>query len=62
MRDKLHQQILCVELRWPVDGRTSRDMPTPVTVDIHTAGGKARLVRTRPRTFYGDLARRRAST
>ena len=45
-----------------VDGRTSRDMPTPVTVDIHTAAGKARLVRTRPRTFYGDLARRGVST
>jgi NAD+ kinase len=41
-----------------VDGRTTRDMPTPATVDVHTAGGKARLVRTRPRTFYGDLARR----
>jgi NAD+ kinase len=44
-----------------VDGRTSRNMPTPATADIHTADGKARLVRTRPRTFYGDLARRRAS-
>jgi NAD+ kinase len=41
-----------------VDGRTTRNMPTPATVDVHTAGGKARLVRTRPRTFYGDLARR----
>jgi NAD kinase len=41
-----------------VDGRASRDMPTPATVDIHTAAGKARLVRTRPRTFYADLARR----
>jgi NAD+ kinase len=41
-----------------VDGRTTRDMQTPATVDIRTAPGKARLVRTRPRTFYGDLARR----
>jgi NAD+ kinase len=41
-----------------VDGRTTRDMRTPATVDIGTAPGKARLVRTRPRTFYGDLARR----
>jgi NAD+ kinase len=41
-----------------VDGRTMQDMPTPATVDIRTAPGKARLVRTRPRTFYGDLARR----
>jgi NAD+ kinase len=41
-----------------VDGRTMPDMPTPATIDIRTAAGKARLVRTRPRTFYGDLARR----
>jgi NAD+ kinase len=41
-----------------VDGRTMRDMPAPPAVDIRTAPGKARLVRTRPRTFYGDLARR----
>ena len=40
-----------------VDGRTMPDMPTPATVDVGTAPGKARLVRTRPRTFYGDLAR-----
>jgi hypothetical protein len=33
-------------------------MPTPATVDVRTAAGKARLVRTRPRTFYGDLAGR----
>ena len=41
-----------------VDGRTTHDMTPPVTVEIRTARGKARLVRTRPRTFYGDLARR----
>jgi NAD+ kinase len=41
-----------------VDGRTMPDMPTPATVDVRTAAGKARLVRTRPRTFYGDLGRR----
>jgi NAD+ kinase len=41
-----------------VDGRTMPDMPTPATIDVRTAAGKARLVRTRPRTFYGDLARR----
>ena len=41
-----------------VDGRTRHDMPTPATVDVRTAAGKAPLVRTRPRTFYGDLARR----
>lgn len=41
-----------------VDGRTMGEMRTPATVDIRTMAGKARLVRTRPRTFYGDLARR----
>jgi len=41
-----------------VDGRTSRDMKTPAAVEVRTAPGKANLVRTRPRTFYGDLARR----
>jgi NAD+ kinase len=41
-----------------VDGRTMPDMPTPAAIDVRTAPGKARLVRTRPRTFYGDLARR----
>jgi NAD+ kinase len=41
-----------------VDGRTMPDMLTPATIDVRTAAGKARLVRTRPRTFYGDLARR----
>ena len=41
-----------------VDGRTMPDMPTPATLDVRTAAGKSRLVRTRPRTFYGDLARR----
>ena len=41
-----------------VDGRAVHDIRTPATVEIRTAPGKARLVRTRPRTFYGDLARR----
>jgi NAD+ kinase len=40
-----------------VDGRTVHDMPPPAIVEVRTAAGKARLVRTRPRTFYGDLAR-----
>jgi NAD+ kinase len=41
-----------------VDGRATQDMLPPATVEVRTAAGKARLVRTRPRTFYGDLARR----
>ena len=41
-----------------IDGRSTHEMAPPVAVEIRTARGKARLVRTRPRTFYGDLARR----
>jgi NAD+ kinase len=41
-----------------IDGRVTHEIRTPATVSIRTAAGKARLVRTRPRTFYGDLARR----
>jgi len=41
-----------------VDGRTMQEMPAPAAVEVRAATGKARLVRTRPRTFYGDLARR----
>jgi NAD+ kinase len=41
-----------------VDGRTSHDMPAAAHVEIRAAPRKARLVRTRPRTFYKDLAQR----
>ena len=41
-----------------LDGRTSLDMPASAAVEIHAAPRKARLVRTRPRTFYRDLAAR----
>jgi NAD+ kinase len=41
-----------------LDGRTSLDMPASAAVEIQAAPRKARLVRTRPRTFYGDLAAR----
>jgi NAD+ kinase len=41
-----------------VDGRTILDMCAATSVDIHAAPRKARLVRTRPRTFYEDLAAR----
>jgi NAD+ kinase len=41
-----------------VDGRTTHEMPAAARIDIKAAPRKARLVRTRPRTFYGDLARR----
>ena len=39
-----------------IDGRTVDDMPTSAALEVSTAPGKARLVRTRPRTFYHDLA------
>jgi NAD+ kinase len=39
-----------------IDGRTIADMPTAAALEVHAAPRKARLLRTRPRTFYGDLA------
>jgi NAD+ kinase len=41
-----------------IDGRTVDRMPTSTGFEVHAAPGKARLLRTRPRTFYGDLAKR----
>jgi NAD+ kinase len=41
-----------------IDGRETAALPTTATLDIHAAPRKARLVRTRPRTFYSDLANR----
>jgi NAD+ kinase len=41
-----------------IDGRTADRMPTATAFEVHAAPGKARLIRTRPRTFYGDLAKR----
>jgi NAD+ kinase len=41
-----------------IDGRTTLDMPAAAGVEIRAAPRKARLVRTRPRTFYEDLAGR----
>jgi NAD+ kinase len=45
---------LTVEL----DGRTTDDMPASTALEVHAAPGKARLLRSRPRTFYADLAQR----
>jgi NAD+ kinase len=41
-----------------IDGRQTYAMPTPAALEIHAAARKTRLVRTRPRTFYSDLATR----
>jgi NAD+ kinase len=45
-------------LSMEIDGRTRHDLPTSGAFEVHAAPGKARLLRTRPRTFYGDLAKR----
>jgi NAD+ kinase len=41
-----------------IDGRTIHDVPMPGVLEVRAAPHKARLVRTRPRTFYSDLAGR----
>jgi NAD+ kinase len=41
-----------------IDGRETHAMPSPVALEVRAAARKARLVRTRPRTFYHDLATR----
>jgi NAD+ kinase len=41
-----------------IDGREILAMPTPAALEVRAAARKARLVRTRPRTFYRDLATR----
>jgi NAD+ kinase len=41
-----------------LDGRTTLDLPAAAGIEVCAAPRKARLVRTRPRTFYRDLAGR----
>jgi NAD+ kinase len=41
-----------------IDGREILALPTPGILEVRAAARKARLVRTRPRTFYRDLATR----
>ena len=41
-----------------IDGRTIDGLPTATMLEVHAAPRKARLVRTRPRTFYRDLGGR----
>src|SRR3954453_21801843 len=45
-------------LRVEVDGRIVQDVPDGAGLEVRAAPRKARLVRTRLRTFYDDLARR----
>jgi NAD+ kinase len=39
-----------------IDGRTIEGLPTSAALAVHAAPRKARLVRSRRRTFYSDLA------
>jgi NAD+ kinase len=39
-----------------IDGRAVHELPTSAVLEVHAAPRKARFVRTRPRTFYSDLA------
>jgi NAD+ kinase len=39
-----------------VDGRMTLEVPASASLEVRAAPRKARLVRTRPRTFYADLA------
>jgi NAD+ kinase len=39
-----------------VDGRMTVEVPASASLEVRAAPHKARLVRTRPRTFYADLA------
>jgi NAD+ kinase len=39
-----------------VDGRMTVEVPASASLEVRAAPRKARLVRTRPRTFYADLA------
>jgi len=41
-----------------IDGRTVEDMPASGALEVCAAPRKARLMRTRPRSFYRDLATR----
>lgn len=43
-------------LRAEIDGRIVHDLPMPGALEVRAAPHRARLVRTRPRTFYSDLA------
>jgi NAD+ kinase len=40
-----------------IDGRSIHELPMPGVLEVQAAPHKARLIRTRPRTFYSDLAR-----
>src|SRR5918994_6115148 len=41
-----------------IDGRTTVEVPAFASLEVHAAPRDARLLRTRPRAFYADLAER----
>jgi NAD+ kinase len=55
---RIEMQQSSAPLNVEIDGRETLAMPTPGALEIRAAPRKARLVRTRPRTFYRDLATR----
>jgi NAD+ kinase len=55
---RIEMDAASAPLSLELDGRTVDDMPTSTALEVHAAPGKARLLRTRPRTFYADLAKR----
>jgi NAD+ kinase len=56
---RIEMDAMSAPLSVELDGRTTDAMRDGSTaLEIHAAPGKARLLRTRARTFYADLARR----
>jgi NAD+ kinase len=55
---RIEMDAASAPLTLELDGRTTDDMPDSTALEVHAAPGKARLLRTRPRTFYADLAKR----
>jgi NAD+ kinase len=57
-RVRIEMEDASAPLAVEIDGRTRDDLPAFAVVRLSTAQRKARLLRTRPRTFYHDLAER----
>lgn len=55
---RIEMDAASAPLEVEIDGRIRADLPPFAVVRIRTAPRKARLLRTRPRTFYHDLAER----
>jgi NAD+ kinase len=55
---RLEVEPASAPLRVELDGRIVEDVPDGAGLEVRSAPRKARFVRTHPRTFYDDLARR----